>query len=165
MSKEKRIEYPKELEKPRYMIALKYGVPKLCFVSREDKFNFIGHWAVGKGFFNVRFPKETTRELTEKEKTENNGVPVVVSNRLLYIIETKENPIPVNAFKATVENNSVLSFGEADEEGTRTISSNREVLPFKKCNILFMSVGKKIIFNPIGINKMVTTREVISIKQ
>jgi len=165
MPKEKRTEYPRELKEPRYMMALKDGISELCFVSREDEHNFIGHWVVGGEFFNIIFPKKITRELTEKEKNENNGLPVVVNNRLLYIIETRENPIPVNAFKAAIKNNSVLSFGEADEEGIRTISSNSEVLPFEKCNILFMSVGRKIILNPAGINKMTTTREVISIEQ
>ena len=42
--------------------------PSLCLISEEDEENFIGNWVQGFGFFGVKFPKETTRELTDKEK-------------------------------------------------------------------------------------------------
>lgn len=43
--------------------------PHLAIVYRETERDYIGEWATGVGFINVRFPKETTRELTEDEKT------------------------------------------------------------------------------------------------
>lgn len=41
----------------------------LCTVSDEDEENYIGMWVTGFGFFGVKFPKETTRELTQEEIT------------------------------------------------------------------------------------------------
>ena len=41
--------------------------PDLCFITGEDKNNYIGHWVTGFGFINVRFPRATTRKLTPKE--------------------------------------------------------------------------------------------------
>jgi len=42
--------------------------PSLAIVYRETERDWIGEWATGMGFVNVRFPKETTRELTDAEK-------------------------------------------------------------------------------------------------
>lgn len=42
--------------------------PSLAIVYRETERDYIGEWATGMGFINVRFPKETTRHLTEDEK-------------------------------------------------------------------------------------------------
>ena len=39
-----------------------------CVVEREDSENYYGSWVTGMGFFDVRFPKTTTREMTETEK-------------------------------------------------------------------------------------------------
>lgn len=39
----------------------------LCCVYAEDENNWYGQWVTGLGFFDVRFPKSTTRDLTEKE--------------------------------------------------------------------------------------------------
>jgi hypothetical protein len=39
----------------------------LCRVYDEDEENYYGSWVEGFGFFDVRFPKETTRPLTEEE--------------------------------------------------------------------------------------------------
>jgi len=39
----------------------------LCFVSSEDEDNYIGQWVTGFGFIDVKFPKETTRNLTDEE--------------------------------------------------------------------------------------------------
>lgn len=41
--------------------------PDLCYVYNEDKNNWCGAWETGFGFLDVRFPKETTRDLTKKE--------------------------------------------------------------------------------------------------
>ena len=41
--------------------------PDLCFVYAEDENNWYGQWCTGFGFFDVRFPKESTRDLTKEE--------------------------------------------------------------------------------------------------
>lgn len=41
--------------------------PDICRVSEEDEGNYYGSWVTGFGFFGVRFPKETTRDLTSDE--------------------------------------------------------------------------------------------------
>lgn len=41
--------------------------PDLCRVYDQDEENYYGMWVTGLGFFDVRFPKATTRELTEEE--------------------------------------------------------------------------------------------------
>jgi hypothetical protein len=42
--------------------------PDLAVIYGEDGDDWIGQWAAGFGFVNVRFPKATTRELTGAEK-------------------------------------------------------------------------------------------------
>ena len=39
----------------------------LCRISKEDNENYYGSWVTGFGFFDVKFPKSTTRELTPEE--------------------------------------------------------------------------------------------------
>lgn len=39
----------------------------LCYVHSETEVDYIGNWVTGLGFMNVRFPKVTTRPLTEEE--------------------------------------------------------------------------------------------------
>lgn len=41
--------------------------PDICHVHEETETDYIGSWVTGLGFINVKFPKETTRELTEEE--------------------------------------------------------------------------------------------------
>lgn len=42
--------------------------PSLCLIHSEDEENYIGHWMEGMGFIDVKFPKDSTRELTDDEK-------------------------------------------------------------------------------------------------
>lgn len=42
--------------------------PNYALVTGEDGDNYIGNWMEGFGFANVRFPKSTTRALTEDEQ-------------------------------------------------------------------------------------------------
>lgn len=39
----------------------------ICYVHKEKDDHYIGNWITGYGFIEVKFPKETTRELTEEE--------------------------------------------------------------------------------------------------
>lgn len=66
----------------RYMMAtqaihavgnLSRDEPSLAIVYRETERDWIGEWATGVGFVNVRFPKETTRELTAEEREQYDG--------------------------------------------------------------------------------------------
>jgi len=61
---------------PRYMMATKAihklgdisrEEPDLCFVQKESGDVYIGAWITGFGFVEVKFPKETTRSLTNEE--------------------------------------------------------------------------------------------------
>ena len=46
--------------------------PDLCIITREDEDNYYGMWVYGLGYFNVRFPKETTKRLTPAEREHYN---------------------------------------------------------------------------------------------
>jgi hypothetical protein len=39
----------------------------LAIIYKEDENNYIGNWVTGFGFIDVKFPKDTTRDLTENE--------------------------------------------------------------------------------------------------
>ena len=41
--------------------------PDYFIYDEEDDENYYGAWVTGLGFVNVRFPKATSRELTEAE--------------------------------------------------------------------------------------------------
>lgn len=68
---------PRKFKKPFYMMgtqafirfgSLSRNTPNLCLINKEDEDNFIGRWVFRSFFFNVRFPKNTTRELTDEER-------------------------------------------------------------------------------------------------
>lgn len=62
---------------PRNMMATKAVIksgqdisrdePSLCLVYDETETHYIGQWVEGLGYIDVKFPKETTRELTAEE--------------------------------------------------------------------------------------------------
>lgn len=53
--------------------------PDLAYIFSEDDDNYIGNWATGLGFINVRFPKTTTRALTGEETSYFQGRRIVLS--------------------------------------------------------------------------------------
>lgn len=55
-------------------------VPDLCYIQDEDEKNYIGSWVFGLGFCEVKFPKETTRDLTEVEIKRYNGSAVQIGS-------------------------------------------------------------------------------------
>lgn len=55
--------------------------PSLAIIYGETEDDFIGEWATGVGFVNVRFPKAETRELAESEKAQYRGRFLVVAGR------------------------------------------------------------------------------------
>ena len=41
--------------------------PDICYVHEEHDDHYIGNWVTGHGFIRTKFPKETTRNLTNEE--------------------------------------------------------------------------------------------------
>lgn len=85
----------------RYMMATKANhelgdisreEPDLCVIHGEDEENYIGNWVTGFGFINVKFPKSTTRELTDEEKEKWNGRQITISGSPIGRVWTKEIP-------------------------------------------------------------------------
>lgn len=73
---------------PKYMMATKAfhklgeissDEPDICIVNEEDSEHYIGNWVFGLGFFGVKFPKSSTRELTEAEAQKYDGMKLAVS--------------------------------------------------------------------------------------
>lgn len=65
------------MSRSRYMMAttathklgdISSDEPDLCSIYDEDENDYIGAWVTGYGFFDVHFPKATTRELTPEER-------------------------------------------------------------------------------------------------
>lgn len=54
--------------------------PDLCRVTKESDTDYYGMWVTGMGFFNVRFPKKTTRALTIEEIEKFNDTYVQLAN-------------------------------------------------------------------------------------
>lgn len=87
------------LEEPRYMMAttaihkagdISRDTPDLCIIREEDEDNYYGEWILGFGFIGVRFPKSTTRKLTDGEILEWNGQKIAIGNAFHSVIELNE---------------------------------------------------------------------------
>lgn len=59
------------------------SIPDLCRVYEEDRRNFYGSWVLGIGAVGIKFPKKTTRDLTEAE-AERESRHVYCLNGLRY---------------------------------------------------------------------------------
>ncbi len=55
--------------------------PDICTIVKQDEENFYGMWLTGPGYFNILFPKETTRELTPKENEYWNKRSIQINNQ------------------------------------------------------------------------------------
>jgi hypothetical protein len=53
----------------------------LFVASKETTDNWIGSWVTGFGFFNVVFPKSTSRDLTPEEIEEYNKTYIRINNQ------------------------------------------------------------------------------------
>ena len=49
-----------------------------CYIQKQEGDNYIGYWVEGFGFINVKFPVESTHELTLEEKDYVENTPVVI---------------------------------------------------------------------------------------
>jgi hypothetical protein len=59
----------------------------------EDEVDYIGEWLTGIGFFEVHFPKQTTRELTPGERAHFKGMKFGVRGAAVTITFPEvENP-------------------------------------------------------------------------
>ena len=74
-TKRKKLLHP-EIKLPRYMLGTKAyhqlgdisrDEPDLCYIERKEGKYYTGSWVTGYGFFNVKFPVETTRVLSDSE--------------------------------------------------------------------------------------------------
>ena len=77
----------KKMKEPRFMIATtaKHGLGDIsrddgdyCWVSEETKGWYQGAWRTGYGFVNVKFPKDSTRELRPDETEHIKNTRVVI---------------------------------------------------------------------------------------
>lgn len=66
------------------------NVPDLCFIHKEDEKNYIGNWVTGFGFVNVKFPKETTRLLTEVEIEKYDKMGIRINSMRAMKLNVKE---------------------------------------------------------------------------
>jgi hypothetical protein len=63
--------------------------PELCVIQEEDSENYIGNWVEGLGFIDVKFPKSTTRELTEEEASQYDGRGLKIGSTPIGTIRIK----------------------------------------------------------------------------
>jgi len=82
-------------QRGRYMMAtvaihqlgdISRATPSLCLIQRQGLLNYYGHWVTGLGFVEVRFPKKTTRPLTQEERAQYRGKWVEINGCPLYEI-------------------------------------------------------------------------------
>ena len=53
--------------------------PDICQIHSEDEENYIGNWVFGHGFIDVKFPRSTTKELSQADIERFNGAGVMLS--------------------------------------------------------------------------------------
>jgi len=66
--------------------------PDLCIVNedKETETDYVGNWVFGLGLIDVKFPKDTTRELTEEEYAKYDGEGVAINNTYLGKLRIRE---------------------------------------------------------------------------
>jgi hypothetical protein len=66
---------------------LSLSKPCLCIIDREEGDYYVGSWVLGFCVIDMKFPKVSTRELTEEEVKHWNGRGLCVGNRLVEVIQ------------------------------------------------------------------------------
>jgi hypothetical protein len=123
----------------------------ICRVNGEDDKDYIGRWFLEPRFqVGVHFPKETTRELTVEEQARYNGtIFVVQGGAFAEIILFPGAGVPSKPVVVRTRN-SVYRFGEAAENGTRTVSRDNHSLDFTSCKISLLKKGMHMICTDSG---------------
>lgn len=79
-----------EIIEPKYMMGtdayhqlgpISRNEYNLCSVSKQTDDYYIGSWVTGFGFFDILFPKSTTRLLTEEEIEKYNNTYVSIGSQ------------------------------------------------------------------------------------
>ena len=100
-TQEQKAEVSKMVEiEPKYLMGTK-AYHQLGDISRDeyDLFSatgetekyWVGMWTTGFGFFNVLFPKETSRELTQKEIKKYNNTYVQIGSQPPIKLDVSQN--------------------------------------------------------------------------
>lgn len=63
----------------------------ICIIREEDADNYIGEWVTGFGFVEVKFPKDSTRDLTAEEVAKYHGMVITLAGRPSAINLTGED--------------------------------------------------------------------------
>lgn len=150
--------------------------PSLCVVDRETKNYYVGNWVEGFGFIDVKFPKNTTRDLTKKEINDFNGKLIQIGGGIDIII-TKEIQVPKTPTKITTKN-SVYLLGEENDDGKRSVLRKKKVskksgiisknkpLEFNEASVIFLERGKGMCLKPTGLEgEFFLTSKVLSIRK
>ncbi|OYV63853.1 MAG: hypothetical protein B7X03_00240 [Parcubacteria group bacterium 21-58-10] len=118
--------------------------PSLCVVYGEDGDDWVGRFLSGFGFFDVHFPKKTTRELTREEKKTWNGAAFGVGGRIMNLVVFPGFGVPRRAIVVKTRN-SVYRLGKAERDGTRTIVRDDRPLGFSTVKISFLKIGRSML--------------------
>ena len=65
--------------------------PDLCCVHEEYKDHYVGSWVTGFGFIKVKFPKDTTRPLSDNEKIKYIGIGLAINSNPIHYVFKEED--------------------------------------------------------------------------
>ena len=141
---------------PKYMMATKAihqlgdissNTPDLCMITNEDESDYIGNWVAGLGFIGVRFPKETTRELTQEEKNHWNGSMLELAGNIYPLhIPGNTNDLDISPFEFSITTKSGAKYyftAIINDKEWRAYKRNDE--PWKQCLITSLVMGKNAV--------------------
>lgn len=86
--------------KPKYMIGttaihmlgdVSRPEGDLCIIRNEDHENYIGCWVTGFGFVEVKFPKNSTRELNDADHKKYHCMRIGIAGSYIQKIDTLNN--------------------------------------------------------------------------
>lgn len=83
--------------------------PNVCIVYSEDEGNYEGNWITGYGFIGVKFPKNSTKDLTSDEVEKWHGQPIGMGDSV-YFLNLKDEDFR-KEIQLTKENDSVVFNG------------------------------------------------------
>lgn len=139
---------------------------RICFVIGHAGDNYLGRWLDSSSEETVCFPKVTTRELTTEEMEHYNGAVYGdtsrnVRHRVIFPgFGVSQAAMVVKTLK------SVYHFGEADEDGLRTISRSPDPIPdgVTHGTIVFLTLHQSMIWRPAGGGEDQKTSVITAIK-